>query len=98
MPYFIESFDKPAHQHIREQLRAEHLRFLDEHKAKLLACGAKLNEDGSNAGGGVYLIDVDTRKAAEQFIAQDPFANAGLFERVNIVKWRMAYLDGKGYL
>lgn len=81
MPYFIESFDKPAHQHIREQLRAEHLRFLDEHKAKLLACGAKLNEDGSSAGGGVYLIDVNTRKAAEQFIAQDLLLMQGFSSR-----------------
>ncbi len=98
MPYFIETFDKPGHQQVRERLRAEHLQFLDKHKAKLLACGAKLNDDGTGAGGGVYIVDVDAREEAEQFIAQDPFALGELFERVNIVRWRKAYIDGVCHL
>lgn len=75
-----------------------HLDFLAQHKALLLACGAKLNDDGSSAGGGIYIVDVETREQAEAFIAQDPFSHAGLFERVSIVRWRKAYVDGACYL
>ena len=50
MPYLIETFDKPNHQHVRQAHRPAHLLFLEENKAKLLACGAKLNDDGSDAG------------------------------------------------
>lgn len=99
MPYFIETFDKENHAHVRQQHRAEHLVFLEENKDKLLACGAKLNEDGSDAGGGVYIVDVDSREEAEAFIKADPFyKDADLFREIKITKWRKAYLDGKSFL
>ena len=98
MPFFIETFDKPGHQQMRRDERSAHLDFLNEHKEKLLACGAKLNDDGSDAGGGVYIVDLETREEAEAFIAADPFFKAGLFERINITRWRKAYVDGRNYL
>lgn len=91
MPYVIETFDKPDHRHVRASVRPEHLAFLEARKDKLLACGAKLNDDGSDAGGGLYIVDVEDRGAAERFIAEDPFAKAGLFERVVVTRWRKAY-------
>ncbi|RKT88217.1 hypothetical protein SAMN05421805_101345 [Saccharopolyspora antimicrobica] len=98
MPYFIETFDKPGHQQVRLDNRPAHLAFLEEHKELLLACGAKLADDGETASGGVYLLEVETRAEAEEFIARDPFALAGLFAEVKIMRWRKAYLDGRGYL
>ncbi|KAG8153838.1 hypothetical protein BFF94_011125 [Burkholderia catarinensis] len=44
------------------------------------------------------MVDVETREEAERFIAQDPFTLVGLFERVKIVRWRKAYVDGNCYL
>lgn len=98
MPYMIESWDKPNHQHVRDRVRPAHLAFLEQHAASLLACGAKLNDDGQGAQGSLYVLDVETREEAERFIAQDPFTQAELFERVEIVRWRKAYLDGRSYL
>ncbi|NML34570.1 YciI family protein [Paraburkholderia antibiotica] len=95
MPYIIETFDKSGHADMRIRERDAHLAYLDQHKPLLLACGAKLNDDGSGAGGGMYVIDVDTREEAERFIAADPFSSAGLFERVTITRWRKAYFDGE---
>jgi uncharacterized protein YciI len=98
MPFVIETFDKPGHAHVRIRERGVHLAFLEQNKTLLLACGAKLNDDGSNAGGGVYVLDVDTREEAERFIAADPFSLVNLFERVTITRWRKAYLAGECYL
>jgi uncharacterized protein YciI len=98
MPHIIETFDKPGHADVRVRERETHLAFLEENKALLLACGAKLNDDGSSAGGGVYVVDLETREEAEHFIAADPFFLAGLFERVTITRWRKAYFDGECYL
>ncbi|OLL31425.1 hypothetical protein BTH42_10770 [Burkholderia sp. SRS-W-2-2016] len=98
MPYIIETFDKPGHADVRIRERDAHLAFLEQHKALLLACGAKLNDDGSGAGGGMYVIDVETREEAERFIAADPFSAVGLFERVTITRWRKAYFDRECYL
>ncbi|MFL9925293.1 YciI family protein [Herbaspirillum lusitanum] len=94
MPFIIETWDKPDHQHVRQQARAEHLKFLAEIAPKLIACGAKLNDDGSDAGGGLYVVDVDTRAEAEALIAADPFTTVNLFGRVEIKRWRKAYVDG----
>lgn len=48
--------------------------------------------------GGVYIVNVETRGEAQDFIDADPFTAAGLFERVSITRWRKAYLDDKSYL
>ncbi|SDA31579.1 hypothetical protein SAMN02799622_05045 [Methylobacterium sp. UNC378MF] len=98
MPYMIETFDKAGSLDMRRANRAEHLIYLDQIKDRLLACGAKLNDDGSDAGGGLYVVDVDTRAEAEALIQADPFFKVGLFERVEIRRWRKAYLDGRSYL
>lgn len=98
MPYIIETFDKPDHQAVRQQHRAAHLEFLDANKQLLLACGAKLQDDGKDAGGGLYIVAVETREAAQQFIDADPFSKADLFDRVTITRWRKAYVDGAYYL
>lgn len=98
MPFLIETFDKPDHADVRARERAAHLAYLAKHEPLLLACGAKLNDDGSTAGGGIYIVDLDTREETERFIAEDPFSLAGLFERVSIVRWRKAYVDGVSYL
>jgi uncharacterized protein YciI len=98
MPFIIETFDKPNHAHVRQRVRETHLAYLEANKARLLACGAKLDDDGNHASGGLYIVDVETREAAERFIASDPFFLAELFERVTVTRWRKAYLDGTGYL
>lgn len=95
MPFLIETWDKPNSQQLRQQARSEHLAYLNQHAAKLLACGAKLHDDGSDAGGGIYIVDVDTRAEAEQFIANDPFSKVELFREIRILRWRKAYLAGQ---
>lgn len=98
VPFIIETFDKPDHQHVRQATRAAHLAFLDQHKALLLACGAKLADDGKDLGGGLYVVAIDSREEAQRFIESDPFHAAGLFERVTLTRWRKAYVDGQSYL
>lgn len=98
MPFIIETFDKPGTLDLRKKLRGEHLVYLDEIKHLLLACGAKLKDDDTDLGGGLYLVNVDTREAAQALIEADPFHRANLFERVQITRWRKAYLDGQCFL
>lgn len=98
MPYIVETFDKPDHQALRRAVRAEHLAFLAENAGRLLACGAKLHDDGGDKGGGLYIVDTEDRTEAEALIAADPFAEAGLFERVLVTRWRKAYLGGTCFL
>jgi uncharacterized protein len=98
MPYVIETYDKPDHQHLRQATRTEHLAYLAENKNKLLACGAKLSDDGGDGGGSLYIVDTEDRAEAEALIDGDPFTKVGLFERRTITRWRKAYLDKVSYL
>ncbi len=93
MPYFIETWDKPNHQHVRDRARAEHLAFLEANKHRLLACGAKLTADGAGATGGVYILDTESQEEAEQFLAADPFSGVELFASVAVTRWRKAYFN-----
>ena len=98
MPYHIETFDKPDHAAMRKDLRDVHLAYLNEHMALLLACGAKLDDAGESAGGGIYIVDVEQRSEAEAFIEADPYHQHGLFREVRITRWRKAFLDGRLFL
>ena len=51
MPFAIITRDKPGHTDLRDQHQTAHKAYLDEHKAILLAAGAKLDDDGAHAYG-----------------------------------------------
>ncbi len=93
MPYAIQTVDKPSRQMLRNQVREEHLRYLDANKHLLLAAGALISDDGTGGHGGILIVDTDDRAEAERFIAGDPFSKAGLFEKVTVTRWRKAYFD-----
>ncbi len=98
MPYMIEAWDKPGQAEIRQNIRPTHLAYLAQNQKLLLACGAKLTDDGNTATGSFYIVDVDTREEAQRFIEGDPFSAAGLFDRVVVTRWRKTFLDGRSYL
>ena len=98
MPYIIETWDKDKHAHVRAEHRNAHLAFLDENKSLLLACGGKLDDSGTTASGGLYIVAFETRQEAEDFIAKDPFSKAGLFKKITVTRWRKAFFDGKSYV
>ncbi len=96
--YLIQTFDKPGTSEQRLAVRMAHLRYLDDNKAVLAMCGAKLDETTGQPTGGVYLVDVPTIEEAEQYVNNDPFAQADLFERIEITPFRRAFLDSKRYV
>ncbi|WP_428927894.1 YciI family protein [Marinibacterium sp. SX1] len=98
MPWMVETYDKPGCADLRIRLRPAHLDYLEANKHLLLACGAKLDDDGNLASGGLYVLDVATRAEAQAFIEADPFHQGDLFERVFVTRWRKAYLDGRNTL
>jgi uncharacterized protein YciI len=95
LAYLIETHDKPGHEHVRDSLRQKHLEWLESHVDKVIAGGALMNHEGTSVIGGLMLVDIDSREEAEAFIANDPFTASGMFARVDIIRWRMSFLDFK---
>ena len=95
MPYAIITQDKPNHAEVRVKTRPEHLEYLKKHQHLLIAAGGLLKDDGSPGEGGILIVDTDDRAVAERFVAEDPFTKVGLFQSVQVTRWRKAFFDGK---
>ena len=95
MPYMILMTDKPGTAELRAKTRPAHLDYLDANKAKLLAAGALIEDDGSGGSGSLYILDTDSRAEAEAFLKGDPFDKAGLFGQVVIRRWRKSFYNGQ---
>lgn len=85
MPYALICRDKAGALEIRQANRAQHLEYIDLTGCVSLA--GPFLEDGQMCGS-LVVLDVETREAAESWAAQDPYAQAGLFERVEIMEWK----------
>lgn len=93
MPFIINADDGPGTAELRQTVRPQHLAFLADWEARLIAAGAKLSDDGLSAHGSFYILDTDERAEAEAFIAADPYSQAGVFGSIRIERWRKAFFD-----
>lgn len=94
MPFIIETNDYPDSFDLRAQWRARHYAYLLNHQSKLLASGG-LKDNQGRICGGLIILDVAQRFDAEAFVKNDPFTQAGLFERVSIQDWFCAFWGGE---
>ena len=83
----IYGVDKPDIAHVRQHNREAHLAYLQAFQDAIHMAGPLLDAAGSPCGS-LLLMDFPDRAAAERFAAADPYAKAGLFERVEIAPWK----------
>lgn len=93
MLFAIFCTDKPGRLETRLAVRATHLSYLERHIGKLVHAGPLLDTEGRPCGS-LLLIDVADRTEAEGFAANDPYAEAGLFESTLIRGFRTVFRDG----
>ena len=82
----IIATDKPGHLQTRLDNRDAHLAYGKE-SGKLVMAGPMLDDDDQMSGS-LLVIEVDTMQEAYDFADNDPYAKAGLFEKVRIEKWK----------
>lgn len=95
MAYMIYTCDKPQHKQVRDEFREAHYAYLMAHKHLLIASGGLQDDSAQSILGGLIVLDVDTLDEVQAFVESDPFTRAGLFERVEVVRWKMAFFDGE---
>jgi uncharacterized protein len=78
--------DKPDHVDLRLSTRAAHLAYLDRHAASVKLGGPFL--EGDRPVGSMLILDCPDEAAARALLAEDPYAQAGLFERVELRAWK----------
>lgn len=84
--------DKPGHLQTRMDARPDHVAFLEKLNGdgKLAFAGPFLDGDGK-PDGSLVVLDAADRAEAEALAAADPYARAGLFERVEIRPWNWVF-------
>ncbi len=88
MLFHIYCTDKPNSTEIRMANRASHLDYMKQFEDKVLAAGPTLSDDGETMTGSVFLINFPDRAGADDFCANDPYQNAGLFKTTEIKPFR----------
>ena len=86
MLYALICDDKPGALPIRKATREAHLDYVRTTGVVAMA-GPLLDAQGEMAGS-LLILDVPDLAAAEAWAENDPYAGAGLFERVVIRPWK----------
>ena len=87
MHYVAICLDQPDSLAKRTEIRSAHLAFLAEHAAKFKLGGPFLDSAGQMCGS-LLIVECVSEDEARALLAQDPFAQAGLFASVDIRPFR----------
>ena len=91
MPLFVIScIDKPDSLSVRMAARDAHLAYANtgEKPVKVKLGGPYLDSKG-NMAGSLLIVDAPDRSAVDQFLRDDPYVKAGLFQSVDIRPYRV---------
>ncbi len=88
MHWLIKCRAKPDINALREATLPAHKNFLDGYADVTWYSGPLFSDDNQNAIGSLRLIEFADRAAAETYINADPYTKVGLFEAINIQRWR----------
>jgi len=88
MYFIILATDRPNAAKIRQETRPAHLAYITGFGTRIVAGGATLADDGATMTGSFFLVDMPDRPAVEEYLRNDPYVKAGLFERVEVRGWR----------
>ena len=91
MIFAITAYDKPDSLDVRLNTRAAHLDYLQSAGDRLKVAGPILTagEDPKPIGS-IVIIDAASEAAVKLFAENDPYAQAGLFQSVDIRPWNPA--------
>ena len=91
MPLFVVScIDKPDSLSVRMAARDAHLAYANTgEKPVKVKLGGPYLDGGGNMAGSLLIVDAPDRSAVDQFLRDDPYVTAGLFESVDIRPYRV---------
>jgi uncharacterized protein len=88
MLWTISCTDKPNTAAIRDEFLKPHREFLQSQKGILVLAGATQSDDGKQAIGSLFVVNVNSREEAKAFSDGDPFTQNGVFSSITITRMR----------
>lgn len=90
MPLFaITCTDKPDSVKVRLANREAHLAYAHQFEDRIVIGGPLLAGDGRTPVGSMLVIDLPDQAAVDDWLAADPYTQAGLFASVSVHRYRM---------
>jgi len=93
--FLINARDKADSLDLRLATRQAHLDWAVSFKDRIAMAGPVFLDDGITMAGTTFVMNFDTLGEARAWAAQDPYAVAGLFDRVEIIPFNWSIGDGK---
>lgn len=93
--YLINARDKEGALALRMEHRPAHLDWAKAHGEHILMAGPVFADDGETFAGSTFVVEFDSLDAVKSWAANDPYAKAGLFERVEIRPFKWLLGEGK---
>ena len=88
MKYVLICEDKKDSLDVRLGNRDKHLAYLGELADRVRLAGPMLSDDGESMVGSMLIIEADSAAEIQAIADADPYALAGLFEKVTIRPFR----------
>jgi len=76
--------DKPGVFEKRMEIRPQHLKWIEDTAPPATHIGPIQSDDGQSIMGSIWIAEFDDLAAARAYMATDPYAKAGIFEKVII--------------
>ena len=87
MLFVLICTDRPNSLELRQQVRPDHLKFLESLGSGMKAAGPFVDDEGKPTGT-LVIIEAANRISATEIAGRDPYAVAGLFASVEIKPWK----------
>ncbi len=93
--YVVQCRDRADSAALRTATLAAHRAYVDTWESSITLSGPLITEGGEVRIGQFYVLHIESRSAAEEFIANDPFTKAGLFTSVEVTRIQLRFLGGR---
>ena len=85
MIYAIVLIDRPGSAELRQRVRPAHKAYLQAVAQRIAFAGPFTSDDGLTMIGSLLAIDFASRDAAQAWLADEPFTQAGLYASTSVL-------------
>ena len=93
MLFVIHFKDRPGSHEIRQQLLESHLSWLDARRNTIRVAGSLRISPHEAPVGALWVVEAESKTAAEALFQSDPFWTNGMREGFEILHWSKAFPD-----
>lgn len=91
MLFAVRFYDRPERQAVRNRFLSDHIEWLRQHKDVIRLGGSLRMESGSEAIGGLWIVECESKAVIEDLLRTDPFWIQGLREKYEVHCWHRAW-------